>query len=579
MTIETTKTHLAAALDDADGKVIALSGRWGSGKSHLWTAVQKASANDAVKNAIYVSLFGVTSMDQVKMKVVQSAVPIAAENPNLFKGVKTTLKGAVKTLEGLHKGFAGLGALGELAILLTPTILKNKVIVLDDIERKHQNLAVDEILGFIDEFTQRHGSRFVLILNTDRLEDKPIWETFREKIIDVELKLETSPEEAFSIAIALTPSQFAPNIKSAVIACALTNIRIVRKVIRSINNILADRKGLSEAVLARVIPSTVLLSAIHYRGIENGPPMEYVIQKGSSKDWEYLEKETKDEESDDAERHGKWKGLLERLGIYICDEYELLIVDYLESGLFETEAISRIIDRYAEEEQSMGARALAGKFLQDSYWEHRLTDAQLRDQAHALAMYTAKMDPRTLSDVCETIEELPNGKAIADSMIQTWTAAFKKNEIDISEYGSRRHQKYHPAIQAELEAKNVQMDASISILDVCKQVSEQRSWGTRHKVVMSNSTASDYEKLIRTLQTSDLQVLLLQMLEFLTHKSGSHDAFDAGADQFAMACRSIVHAPDAGRLGKLIQSLFDGAKLSEHLIQPTITSDIDSSAK
>lgn len=567
MTIETTKAHLAAALDGAEIKVIALSGRWGTGKSHLWTVVQKASPDDTVQSAIYVSLFGLASMDQVKMKVVQSAVPMAAANPKLFKSARAALKGTMKAFEGLHPSFAGLGALGELAMLLTPTILKNKVIVLDDIERKHQNLAVDEILGFIDEFTQRNGARFVLILNTDRLEDKPLWETFREKVVDVELKLETSPKEAFSIAVGLTPSPYAQNIESAAVACGLSNIRIVRKVIRSVNRILADRQGLSEAVLARVIPSMVLLSAIHYRGIEDGPPMEYVIEKAFAIDFSSFEDEPKNEDSKETKRQGHWKSLLERLGIYSCDEYELLIVDYLESGLFEAEAIAKVIDRYIDEERSMLARLLAGRFLQESFWEHQMTDSQRLEKAKALVPFTLNMDPRTLTDVCETIQEFPDGSTIANEMLETWTAAFRRNEIDTSDYDSRWRQKIHPAIQAELDAKKIQMDSTISILDVCKQVSEHRSWGTRHKVVMLNSTASDYEQLIRTLPTQDLQVLLLQMLEFLSQKSGSNDAFDAGADQFAIACRNIVNAPNAGHLGKLIRSLFETEKFSELLIE------------
>lgn len=568
MTIEMTKAHMVAALADENNKVIALSGRWGTGKSHLWSEVQRESKDDKVKGAIYVSLFGLATMDQVKLKVVQSAVPVAAENPNLFEGVRKTIGATFKALEGLHKSFSALGALGELAMLLTPTILKNKVIVLDDIERKQDKLAVEEILGFIDEFTQRHGARFLLILNTDRLEDKPLWETLREKVIDIELKLETSPEEAFDIAIRLTPSVYAKNIKAAVLECGLTNIRIIQKVIRSVNRILGDRGHLSDALLARVIPSTVLLSAVHYRGIEDGPTIEYVLSAGSPKRWDrYFQQQKKEaEETEESKREARWKRLLDRMGIYNCDEYELLIVDFLESGLFETDAVAKIIDRYTNEEQSMVARAMTNKFLDDFIWDHRLTEEQLVEQAKALAPHAVQLDAFSLTNVCERIAELPGGQTISDAMIAAWIERFKTQEIELSDddFPFRRTVP-HPLIQAEFEAKRVHAQTRLSLYEVCEHVAKHSSWGTRHRLAMVSSTAEEFERLIKNLEISDLKLFFHEMMEFLTKKEVYGEDFGVGADRFAEACRNIANAPDTGRLGKLIKALFEDEKMSELL--------------
>ena len=44
MSLQETKDHLIQLLADPDNKVIALSGKWGTGKSHLWREVQAASA-------------------------------------------------------------------------------------------------------------------------------------------------------------------------------------------------------------------------------------------------------------------------------------------------------------------------------------------------------------------------------------------------------------------------------------------------------------------------------------------------------------------------------------------------------
>ncbi|MEY9524199.1 hypothetical protein ABIF70_005340 [Bradyrhizobium japonicum] len=188
MSLQETKDHLIQLLADPDNKVIALSGKWGTGKSHLWREVQAASADETTKGALYVSLFGLSDIDQLKRKLIESVVPVAESHPGLWDGAKRAMNSGIKVLESFHKGF---GAISDLSLLLAPAMLRDKMIVIDDIERKHEKLSVDEVLGFIDQYSQQYGSRFVLILNSDQLAQRPVWDTLREKVIDQEIRLLT----------------------------------------------------------------------------------------------------------------------------------------------------------------------------------------------------------------------------------------------------------------------------------------------------------------------------------------------------------------------------------------------------
>ncbi len=402
MTLQATKTHLIQLLAEPENRVIAFSGKWGTGKSHMWRELKEASNDSSVKNALYVSLFGLGDMSQVKLKIVQAAIPNAEANPGFWDGVMTGVTGIRKALEGFHKGFSGLS---EFALLAVPAILRNKMIVLDDIERKHQNLSIDEVLGFIDEFTQQYGARFVLILNSDQLENKTIWDTLHEKVVDQEIRLDTSPSEAFDIAIGLTPSTYGARIKEPVEVCRLTNIRIIRKVIRAVNRILGARKTLSDAVLMRVIPSTVLLAAINYKGIENGPDFNFVLNCGSSTDWEDWEK--KEEELDEGgKRRAKWRLLMKELGIMISDDYELIVIEYLRSGLFDDRAVSEIIDRYVAEDKAMEARELARQFQDHAIWHYKLTKSELLAEAKELGEVAHLLDPYSVTSVHKLLSEI-----------------------------------------------------------------------------------------------------------------------------------------------------------------------------
>ena len=70
MSLKNTKEQLILQLSNADNNVIAVSGKWGTGKTHLWNEVKDESVDDKVKKALYVSLFGQSSIDQIKRKLI-----------------------------------------------------------------------------------------------------------------------------------------------------------------------------------------------------------------------------------------------------------------------------------------------------------------------------------------------------------------------------------------------------------------------------------------------------------------------------------------------------------------------------
>lgn len=194
MTIEQSKTQLISLIDNVDLKVVALTGAWGTGKTHLWNEIRKESQDPIVAGARYVSLFGLKDINQLKLKVVQSALPVGSDSSSLTEGLMKTWKVSVDALKKVHEGFS---ALDELALVAVPVALRNRFVVVDDIERKHASLSVDEVLGFVDEYSQNFGTRFLLILNSDRFSaptDSALWAAFREKVVEEELRFTPTPE-------------------------------------------------------------------------------------------------------------------------------------------------------------------------------------------------------------------------------------------------------------------------------------------------------------------------------------------------------------------------------------------------
>lgn len=412
MSMQRARENLKELLTDREVKVTALSGKWGTGKSHMWQSLREGSTDPQVQGALYVSLFGVATLAELKLKLAQSAMPMIKEKGPTADATKRALN-AIKT--GVQ-GFLKLGsALDEFALLAVPAMVRNKFIVVDDIERKHEKLTIDEILGFIDDFTQNYGCRILLILNTDQLTDITVWEKFREKVIDEELRLDTTPAEAFDVAIQLSQSEFADKMKPAVEVCGITNIRIIRKIIRVSNKILAVHSPLPDDMLDRVIPSIVLLSAIHYKGIEDGPTMAFALDSESTvgRHIERRERERRGEEATNEDKlHARWMLLLDRLRIVYTDEYEKLVSDYLNAGLVERSAVDEVIGRYRREQQRVGAQARTREFFQSAIWDPELMPAQIVERAHALLADVPHLDSYTVSSLHDYLVDFDGGRQL-----------------------------------------------------------------------------------------------------------------------------------------------------------------------
>jgi hypothetical protein len=575
MTIAATKQILKQYLDDKRNKVITLSGLWGTGKSYLWDEVKVISDDSAVKNSLYVSLFGVSDLATLKLKIVQSALPAAGKSNTATDFVKKSWVEGIKALRSIHPKAA---ALAELALLAAPVMLRNRFIVLDDIERKHEKLSIDEVMGFIDEFTKRYNARFLLILNVDQLGDRSIWDKFLEKVVDQEVTLSTSPEEAFDIAIKLTPSPYANYIKLASIVCDITNIRVIRKIIDLIGRILDGHKVLKTEVLQRVIPSAVLLAAIRYKGIMDGPDARFVVKFNSMT--QALARHTNNskvmtpEEQERAKQNAQWTLLMDKLGIASADEYEALVDDYLSSGSYAVLGLAKLLERYAGEANGLVVRNRIEAFFDRSIWHPEISDEELLTDAKALLSDVASFDAATVTLLHARLVAIEGGSLLAEQFIGVWIAAFKARDVKGPEADVYRVTIFHPDIEAAFKETNESFCSRLSLLEVTSTVVTKRAWGLEETVVMKASTVDDYEKAIRSVTGRDLKIFLLGCMDLYSNSGNYEEQFGSAMKKFLGACRRICSDPESIKLARLIQNLFENAKLTSDLDSPEIKASV-----
>lgn len=338
------------------------------------------------------------------------------------------------------------------------------------------------------------------------------------------------------------------------------------------NRVLGNRADLSDALLSRVVPSTVLLAAMHYKGIEDGPDFDFVLAQGTPNDWgKYLDK--RDEEDEESRRKSKWKLLLNDLGIHGCDDYELLVIEFLQSGMFDQSKVAAIISRYAAEEEAMTARDDLKKFFQRLIWDHRLTDADLLAEAESLIPRISLIDAYNVTALCESIEELQGGDTTAKAMLDRWIAEFKKQKNEDFDDENMFGRRLNPTIQAEFEALKNHAQSKVTLLEACEFIAKHSGWNTRQELAMKAATVADFQNTIRDIGIDDLRMFMRRMLEMTMQPGGYREHFGHATDRFVEACKNLAQDPDTGRLGKLITKLFADSKQSRLLEGPTARAD------
>lgn len=554
MSLSVSKSNVEELIQDADNRVIALSGKWGTGKSHLWRSVQKSSTDNAVKDALYVSLFGIKDIAQLKLKIVQSAIPGENTGPTAREFVSTTVKHALKFIRSLHPS---LEALDELAMLAMPALLRNRFIVIDDIERKHVDFDIGEVMGFIDEYTQVYGARILLILNSDQLSDKKLWDTLREKVIDHEVALETTPEEAFDIAVTNYPSRWDKTIRLATIHCGISNIRILQKIIRAVDRILGDRSDLSDDILMRVIPSTVLVAAIHFKGLQDGPTLEFLEQLNTGAHYIAMrEREKSGALTEDDKKTKKWIALLQALGVHATDEYEELLVRFMKSGILEAENVKGILDRYIAEKDAFDSRERCWAFFARETWDPELTDAELLAEASELVPAAHYLDASTITALVSSVAQLQGGQPVADQMLVKWLEDFRKKEFTEFHYQNRFGREVHPEILQEFKALEERLSPLPSLLDVCKHIAKNNAWGEPQEDAMRAATSEQFQTEIKRLSGPDLKTFMTQNMEYFSNRRNCEKHFGSAMQSFLDACRVICFEDEVPRRTKMIRMLF-----------------------
>ena len=556
---ESVKSTLISALDDNSISVIALSGKWGTGKSHLWKKLGHTQKNKS--KPIYVSLFGVKTINELKLRIVQN---VSLNSDDKYKEYKQNTTSVLKSLAGKFLGVE----VENLILLSMPTLIKDRLVVIDDLERKHVSLDINEVMGFINEYSENHKSRFLLLLNQDRLADKAIWEELHEKVIDIEIVLDPTPADAFSVATQDNQPPYIELVSKAVETLGINNIRVIRRVCRVVTKLLGKYASLDKSTAIRVVPSTALLTALHYRAIPDGPPMTYVASYNSTQNMfaKYANKEERPPEEI------KWDALLQKLQINSSDEYENIVYRYLITGVIEIEKLDGLIKSYILSADESSAQVRAREFLDAYFWNHSINKNSLIKMASSLIDDKLKfINASSITSIADAVEELGDLE-LANKLIDAWIMNLEERvgSIEITEDSfDHFRQKINPKILGKYKELKERKYPSLSLTEAVTRLARNSGWGNREREALAQSSIEQYETIIRNLKSDDIGIFLDQHFSWPRIGGLMDDkSFAKAMANFEFACRNICFSEPNSRLCGILKREFNRNGLADKLLKP-----------
>lgn len=202
---------------------VVINGLWGIGKTYLIKRFLQIHYGEE-RRYVYISLYGLTKIDDIDSALFQAAYPVAA---------KLTAVGA--RLGSIALKYLGTDADIKINARDILARLNQELYVFDDLERC--GMPIDQVLGYINEFVEHQGAKVVIIANEREIEDNAAYRKRREKLIGKTLEVQSAFDEAFAYFTSLIDFPDAKSLfkkKAADIAeiyeqSGLRNLRILQQ--------------------------------------------------------------------------------------------------------------------------------------------------------------------------------------------------------------------------------------------------------------------------------------------------------------------------------------------------------------
>ena len=544
-------------------EVISLNGRWGVGKTFFWSQLIKQLAKDnslKLQKYAYISLFGIASLDQLKSAVFEQTVQTA----NIAEGVsvKTVMSNFVDLFaQGSEEGDEGEGsrglaelvkswwnklkslfrrgisvagnlpqAQGYATLLRSGTFyfVRDTLICIDDLERKGGGLAVRDIMGLVSYLKEQRNCKVALIFNQGSLDPEAgsQYSNYREKVVDIELEYLPSVKENVALVFDEQLPYFEKILGHAE-TLKLTNIRILQKIKRTLDDMAPLIETLAPATVDNLRSTVVLMSWAYFSRETGGPTLEFIKTLDSSEMWgserkkresvfQKTDREAKlsNAKRDEEERTARWHEILRSYKWQYTDDLDRLIARHVERG-FADDELAAVLQTKDQEYRGGNAQSeiqKAWEKFNESFDDNADELAQgLADTIKRNVRYMGRDQINSIVNLLRTIKKDELANSLSDLFVQAnndrpemfRTDSFFGDENALDPYLAEKF--FHARGLTEKPPQ---------IQEVVHRITENESWNQTDEQFLSSLSVDDIRVFLKAQHTTYLHSYIKALLRF-----------------------------------------------------------------
>lgn len=527
---------------------IVLQGKWGGGKTYFWRhrISKDATAEPWRQRYSYVSLFGINSLSELKasLSVATAEFDIDAQSQWRLKRSLTRLwwKGQRwigDLIQFVPKFGDKVGKLYERASFYA---VRDRVICLDDVERRGSALGLRDVLGLVSYLVEDRNCRVVVILNNGRLSeiDQAIWNDNKEKVFHGELNY--SPTLRETIALGLSEDFNEPWYESAfshLESLGVSNIRLIQRTSRALRLVVdsAGKEALQPATVDHISKALSLLAYSAFGSGDGAPPFDMVLRvTGQSRIVSALGGSSKDATAQEKE----FEDAIRKYGLYLYTALDHELVHTIREGFPDIEKLRAAVHEFQSNAESRRLKNVwhdAWRAYHDTLQDN--SGEIVAAMRHAWPPVSHMEAAHSLQSLARLLRFLGEPE-LATSYIKTWVD--QRRPDGAKEFDERVIQSFSPVddeeIRSLIAAAKDDLEEVISLEDAFNMWMEDDHRMPDDLVsVFAASTSDEIEKVLLAVR-SDRLVAGLRKLPSL--RSRPNDAEWEGAfSNFQTALKKI----------------------------------------
>lgn len=516
MSVADFNASLTDYLSSKEPEVLAIKGRWGTGKTYSWDAVISSyrEKKDANLKYAYASLFGADSLWEVKLTLL-ARLHASRPDGGWFQKMANNKKAINSTVHLI--GLLSSGeTLAKAASEWSPNLLETATVCLDDFERMDEkSISHEKLLGFISELKLEHKCKVVLIYNSDGVHGTSKFHEYREKVVDREIEYSPSYEDVVRIAGDLTG-----DLLNLAIDCAknleLDNVRVIRRALKVAAQFFERcTQPPSFELKKKLVSSAILFSWVEFGDGKTLIPAEAQenLRDNLSYIWGGYHLEDKPLEP--------WQKRLERFPTTSLDELDALVWSCIKTGFIESDQILKEIDKLeqivANDRLISKHRAAWGLFHDSLENNEELFVKELVESFRLAAPYES---PSSLSSVVSILKALDEYD-LATEMIGLYVGCrdARDDTFDLSSYPFRSDIADKEILDAFSEAINSGSKTKDGDIDMLATVLKSGHHLTKlQQNLLSRCSVEQIVHILKTHSGQELDLIIGGMQRYRNHR-------------------------------------------------------------